>query len=66
MPPIHMPASPVSTTTMPSSGTCFESSLPRARHREAARAFREEFGAFVKEDIARWAKRVKATGAKLE
>ena len=26
----------------------------------------EEFGAFVKEDIARWAKLVKETGAKVE
>ena len=26
MPPIHMPAWPVSTTTMASSGTCFDSS----------------------------------------
>ncbi len=26
MPPIHMPAWPVSTSTMPSSGTCFVSS----------------------------------------
>ena len=27
MPPIHMPAWPVSTTTMASSGTCFDNSL---------------------------------------